>query len=208
MAQLTVNDILIRFNVSGFNISRLDTISPFSMTQNIVYAHFEFSEHWSNMTPTIVMTHNYATIHLFLDDENMLLIPNEMLQEVGTIEVSVFAGNIRTINSSFISVVESGFREETPPRPPEDIFTYVKTPNNQVPLLRSQDGSLQWLDSATDTWRTLDELLIDEHTLVFGEQGQLTVNTTDDFVGDNTLPMTALGVEVIVGNIHEVLTLI
>lgn len=38
--------------------------------------------------------------------------------------------------------------------------------------------------------------------------GKLTVNTTDDFKGDNTLPMTAAGVETVVGNIEALLSTI
>lgn len=37
------------------------------------------------------------------------------------------------------------------------------------------------------------------------ENGDLTVETTDGFAGDNTLPMTAAGVETVVGNIEVLL---
>lgn len=37
------------------------------------------------------------------------------------------------------------------------------------------------------------------------EDGKLTVDTTDDFTGDNTLPMTAAGVQTVVGNIDVLL---
>lgn len=36
-------------------------------------------------------------------------------------------------------------------------------------------------------------------------EGKLTVDTTDDFMGDNTLPMSAAGVQTVVGNINVLL---
>jgi len=136
MYELTVNDILIKINVSDRNISRVDVTPIYRMTQNYAFIQFTFSEHWSNLTPAIILKHNYAVGHYFLDENGIMPIPNEMLQEVGTIEVSVMAGNLRTINSTFISVVESGFAEESPPKPPLATHVYVKTPNNSTPIIR------------------------------------------------------------------------
>lgn len=44
----------------------------------------------------------------------------------------------------------------------------------------------------------------DNHTIIYNEDGKLTVNTADE-VGDNTLPITAAAVNTTVGNIEVLL---
>jgi len=44
----------------------------------------------------------------------------------------------------------------------------------------------------------------DNHTIIYGEDGKLSVNTADE-VGDNTLPITAAAVNTTVGNIEVLL---
>ena len=203
--ELGLNDILVNFNVARFVVSRVDNFSVPSMTKNHVYASFEFDDTWQGLTPTAIFSKGDFVQHMPLDDNNVTYVPNELLADAGTIIVSVYAGSLRTVNEAHIQVIQSGYKDETQPPPLIPFHTYVKTPNNSVPLIRRENGVFQYQDSENN-WHNLEEIQVDEHTLIFDPQGQLTVNTTDDFEGDNSLPITAGGVHTIVGNINELLS--
>ena len=154
--ELGINDILIKFDVARFVVSRIDKFSIPHMTQNYVYAQFSFDESWQGLTlKTAILSKGGVVLHLPLDENNMTYVPNEFLEEPGTIVVSVYAGDKRTVNEAHIQVIRGGYIDEIPPPPPKPHYTFVKTPENSVPFLREADDEIEYFSTEKDEWRAV-----------------------------------------------------
>ena len=149
--ELGVNDILIKFNVSRFVISRVENFSIPSMTQNYVYVQFAFDDTWQGLEPTAILSRDTTVHQLPLDENNIAKVPNDLLTHAGTIIVSAFAGDLRTVNETHIQVMQSGFRDEAPP--PQPPYVFVKTPDNSVPYIREIDHEFEYYSTETDEFR-------------------------------------------------------
>ena len=155
MYEIGKNDIVLRINVLNQNVIRVDTFVVFQYSRNFYYIQFTFSEHWDNLLPTIILSKGEHHQHLYTDDNGVLKIPNEYMHDLGKIEVSCFAGDLRVINSALISVVKSGFKDETTPPDIDPLHTFVKTPNNSVPLLREVDDEVEYFSTDLNEWRAV-----------------------------------------------------
>lgn len=130
------NNIYIPFTVSSFDIRRNDNRTVPSGNQNYIFAQFNFSANWSNLNKIAIFSKiGVDTVHSPIVD-NVCKIPNEFMNSVGDIEVSVFAGDRRTVNTAIINVSKSGYKEGIPPLPSESSSIYVQTPDSSVPYIR------------------------------------------------------------------------
>lgn len=143
------NNVFIPFIVEDLLIRRIDDRKIPSHNQNHIYAKFTFSSSWNGLSKIAIFSKGIITFNLPIVD-NICQIPNELLTEVGTIDISIFAGDRRTVIVSTIEVVESGFKEGIPPLPPEPNSIYVQSPNSTIPFVRYENNNFEFF--ANDMW--------------------------------------------------------
>jgi len=121
------------------------------MNRNFIRAKFTFSENWNGLTKIAIFHRGRYAIHVPLENDECQ-IPNELMETIGSINVSVYAGNLRTTNTAAIRITESGFTEPEPPEPlpPEINYEFVQTPNNSVLFIRVQNGIFEFF--ANGVW--------------------------------------------------------
>lgn len=113
-----MDNLILKFKVKHQNISRLDLLKLVSGSRNYVKAQFSFTDDWNGTTKTARFTCNETTYDMLLDDEDSCLIPWEVINESGFFEVSVFGGDLITVDTSRVYVIESGYTEGGYPVPP------------------------------------------------------------------------------------------
>jgi hypothetical protein len=120
-------------------------------------ARFSFSGVWNGLPVNAIFSKtDHEDVFLQIVD-GVCQVPNEMMETPGNILVSVYGGDLRTVNSDSIVVVESGYKEggpPLPPTPPAPQRVYVQTPTGTeaIPEIRWHNGQQQayingeWMD--------------------------------------------------------------
>lgn len=157
------NNVYIPFNVSSLIISRTAQQSIPVDNQNYIHAKFRFTRDWNGLnktaifqkdppiTSTATLAGNFgdSAIHVPLVDD-ICMFPNEYLLEEGTISVSVYASDRRTVNRVFVNVTESGYMDGVPPADTEPNFEYVQTESAYaITAIRWHSDKLQGLVGGT-----------------------------------------------------------
>lgn len=204
------------------NKNRLTTrkVEPVtSGSVNVYDVHFEFSPDWQGMTRTAVFRSTGNPVSVLLDEDNRCTIPWYVLTTqnrdlsvgvYGTIGDDVV---LPTIWASLGPILE-GAAPGDDARPP--------TPELWQQELAKKGDTLSY-DGLNLTLKSGDKPLSSvEITNGGGEGGPVykfghglkqegltvSVDAVNDFTGDNTLPITAAGVQTTVGNIEALLATI
>jgi hypothetical protein len=159
----------LRFDVNNQTIKRVDDFKVVANSRNYLYAEFNFlTDDWDGKTKTALFTSNKLTKQVVLDNRNSCLVPWEVLQKEGFLEVSLFGGDLITVNVAKVRVNESGYREGTEPEPPTpDVYSQIiEDVDNVKQMVAYIDAKTQ---IATDD--EVDEMLDD----IFNNN-----STTDD----------------------------
>lgn len=186
---------------------------------NVYEAAFAFSEDWAGLEKTAVFRAGEKTASVLLDETGACAIPWEALQRPG---VRLEAGVYGTQGGSLVlptvwadlGYIMTGAAPGDEARPPTpDLW--------RQELAKKADGlALDGLDlKLLSGEKELSKVELPPPGggggMAYGVghglkvvNGDLTVNTVDDFKGDNTLPMTAAGVDLVVGNIEALLSTI
>lgn len=137
---------VLQFNVRNQNISRVDNFHVVANSKNYVRALFYFlTDDWNDVTKTAIFDAGEKAYEMLLNEENTCMIPWEWLKEPGIKHVSVFGGNLITVNKETVTVHESGYKDgETPREPTPDIYQQILT------LLRNNGDGLE--DSRQYGW--------------------------------------------------------
>ena len=186
-----------------------------SGSANVYHARFEFSPDWDGLTRIAVFKAGAASRSVLLDDTNECVIPWEVLEQYRPF-TSLMAGVYGTKGGEIVLPTvwaRLGIILEGVPAPPGVIPPTPELWQQELAkkqdVLRGLPGQVVGFDEAGRA------VAVDMpsgggtgydvgHGLAV-KDGKLTVVTTDDFTGDNTLPMTAAGVENVVGNIEILL---
>lgn len=189
---------------------------------NVYPVRFEFSPDWDGLQKTAVFRAGNGSVSLLLDESGETAIPWEVLQRPN---LQLQAGIYGSLGEDVIlptvwvplGIILQGTTPGENARPPTpevwqqaleqglagkaDAINYTETGElglfsgkrllSSVPLLGGGGGP---------SWGIGHGLKIVD--------GNLSVNAVDDFSGDNTLPMTAAGVQTTVGNIEAILATI
>lgn len=98
-----------------------------SQSKNYVKAHFDLlSDDWAIPITAIFRASNNNAYSILLDSENNCMIPWEVLETAGTVNVSAFCGDRHTANIAQFEVVQSGYTEgETPSDPTPTVYEQI-----------------------------------------------------------------------------------
>jgi|GEM_PF-1934657 len=89
---------------------------------------FNFSDEWKRTKKTVIFTYNENSYNVLLDDDNIVVVPYEVIHHPG-FTLSVYGTNngMRiTTNTCRVPVIESGYAEgETPPEPTQTVYEQI-----------------------------------------------------------------------------------
>lgn len=184
---------------------------------NVYEAAVEFSEDWDGLEKTAVFRAGKKSVSVLLDDSNKTVIPWEVLTTPGErLEAGVYGRKGGTVTLPTIwadlGYILTGAAPGDEARPP--------TPDLWEQELARKGDRLDYTETGELGLYSGEKLLGSVPApggggMSFGVghglkvvDGDLTVNAVNDFKGDNTLPMTAAGVQTAVGNIEALLATI
>ena len=181
---------------------------------------FDFDREWDDYRykTVIVADENGAEIEKILMDGNTCSL-TALGNKLWRIKIGVTAGDIITTTPCDVRILPSilSFINGRVAPPPEDIYSQIMELLNQLKEGEISDEDIQkavnaylelhpvTISPATDS--TLGGIIVGEN-LTVTESGVLSVDTTDEMVADNTKPITAAGVNVVVGDIGSLLATI
>lgn len=182
---------MFRLVVSKNQIKVAQTEPMTSGSVDVYQIQFEFSDDWDGFLKFAVFDDGDVRIEIPLDESNICNIPWEVMTDPGdTVEAGVYGAKgkqvLPTIWATLGKIQEGVIEGEAPADSPsgwQAAFSQIAVSKGDN--LNFIDGDLQ-LRSGENVLSTL----------------RLTV---DDFEGDSTRPMSAAGVENIVGNIDVLL---
>lgn len=100
--------ISIKFRAAGQLLERMDKQNLVAFARNELYAEFETDEVWNGKEPvTAQFTNGSASYDIELED-GKCLIPWEVLQDRGILEVALFGGDLLTTNTVNVSILSTG----------------------------------------------------------------------------------------------------
>lgn len=197
------------------NLTLLERERVTSGSVNVYQVRFDFSEDWAELDRTAVFRCGGKEFSMLLDASGRCVIPWEVLQKPGfRLEVGAYGSRggetvLPTVWES-LGTVLTGVNASEGSAPP--------TPELWQQTLAGKGDRLGYTESGELGLYAGEKLLSAVPAsgggggMSYGighglkvENGDLTVETTDGFAGDNTLPMTAAGVETVVGNIEVLL---
>lgn len=205
-------------NKNKLTLKQRETVTSGSV--NVYEARFGFSEDWEGLSRTAVFQAAGTLAEVLLGPEGACVVPWEVLQKPGYgLKAGVYGKNaagetvLPTVWASLGTILEgvpAGGEGARPPTP--DLW--------QQELARKGDR-LDYTEAGELGLYAGDKLL--NSVLVSGSGGSIiykfghglkqegvnvSVDAVSDFSGDNTLPMTAAGVQASVGNIEALLATI
>lgn len=117
----------LSFRIEKQNILRTDSNKVVANSKNYLYAAFTFStDDWDEVKiKTAIFKNRDRVFNVILDDNNECLVPHEVLDS-GTVIVSVFGGNLITVDCASFKIHESGYEEGVTPEPPtQDVYSQI-----------------------------------------------------------------------------------
>ena len=119
---------VLRFEVRGQYITRIDEEVPVAKCANMFKAHFDFlTEEWEGQKTAIFVQGNYSKSQL-LDEHNECIVPWEFFdtEERTRGYVSVYCGDLITANESRVKIEKTGYRESDASVPPTpDVYQQI-----------------------------------------------------------------------------------
>ena len=130
---------ILTFDVTNQHIRRTDSFRVVAKSKNYLHAQFCFlTEEWNEKEKTAL----FGSYPVILNGD-ACLVPWEVLKGPGTFSVSVFAGDLVTVDKVFVRVYESGYCEEVVPGEPPTPDVYAQI----VALLGMKADTLRYEDN-------------------------------------------------------------
>lgn len=100
----------LQFSINQQHIKRIDNENVVADSRNYLKARFTFSDEWNGLIKTAVFTHGENTYNAILDAENGCVVPWEVIKS-GYVHVSVFGGDLITVDKAEVFISSSGYAE-------------------------------------------------------------------------------------------------
>lgn len=204
-------------NKNKLTVRQRETVTSGSV--NVYDVQFEFSPDWDGLTRTAVFNAGAETRSVRLDESGQCVIPWEVLTQHGRQLVAGVYGThgddlvLPTIWASLGTILEGVPTDSAGTRPPTPDLWEQELAGKGDTL--AYDGLNLSLKSGEKTLSSVEIAGGGGGSIAyrFGhglkQDGlDVSVDAVSDFTGDNTLPMTAAGVQTQVGNIEALLATI
>lgn len=178
---------------------------------NVYQVQFEFSEDWEDLERTAVFRAGDKPVSVLLDGTGEAVIPWEVLTTPGKrLEVGVYGARggdvvLPTVWTNLGKILTGAAPGDDAKPPAPDLWKQELAKKGDR---LSYDGLNLSLKSGEDTLSSVELIRGTDYKFGHGlkqEGVNVSVDAVSDFTGDNTLPMTAAGVQTTVGNIEALL---
>lgn len=204
-------------NKNKLTVRQRETVTSGSV--NVYDVQFEFSPDWDGLTRTAVFNAGAETRSVRLEESGQCVIPWEVLTQPGRQLIAGIYGTcgddlvLPTIWASLGAILEGVPTDGPGTRPPTPDLWEQELDRKADAI--AYDGLTLRLKSGGKTLSSVEIAGGGGGSIVyrFGhglkQDGlDVSVDAVSDFTGDNTLPMTAAGVQTTVGNIEALLATI
>lgn len=142
----------LSFSVIDQVLNRLDSTTVVAKSKNFLTAQFEFNALWNGLVKTAQFSNGVTVVNQVLVD-NKCVVPWEVLQNDGTVSITVFGGDLLTTTTIRLKVEKCALQEVTEP---------VEETPNAYDQLAELVATIQAKQEATDN--KLDELIVSLNT--------------------------------------------
>ena len=157
MKVIPIENKIMKLQVNGQHLKRVDKVVIVNKLRNILVAKFEFNKAWNDVTPFAIFknkTNSYCIPISMEENIGECVVPHEVLQSKW-FKMTLFGGDLLTTNELTIYLVESGYTEDisSTVEPSADIFVQIydelnnKANINHIHTVEDVDGLSDALDS-------------------------------------------------------------
>lgn len=120
--------MIIDYKVDGQILRRTGRNLIVADSIKYLAVRFNFSDEWKRTKKTVIFTYNENSYNVLLDDDNIVVVPYEVIHHPG-FTLSVYGTNngMRITSSTCrVPVIKSGYAEgETPPEPTQTVYEQI-----------------------------------------------------------------------------------
>lgn len=140
----------LNFTVTNQKIKYVSNLYIVEKSRNYLTAKFSFSgSEWKNVAKTAIFKKDDTVINVLLDENGRCQVPWEVITK-GTLRVSVFGGDLVTVDTADVKILKSGYEEgNAPSEPTSDVYSQILT---ELQSIRDDFITEEMLGQAVEDW--------------------------------------------------------
>ena len=140
----------LNFTVTNQKIKYVSNLYIVEKSRNYLTAKFSFSgSAWKNVVKTAIFKKGDKTYNVVLDANGKCNVPADVITK-GILEVSVFGGDLITVDSASVKILKSGYEDgEAPTDPPPDVYAQILS---ELQDIRTSFITEDQLGQAVEDW--------------------------------------------------------
>lgn len=140
----------LNFSVTNQKIKYSSNLYIVEKSRNYLTAKFSFSgKEWKNVAKTAIFKKGDMVYNVLLDDEGRCNVPYEVISS-GILKVSVFGGDLITVDSADVKIIKSGYEEgNAPSEPTPDVYAQILA---ELQSIRDDFITEEILGQAVEDW--------------------------------------------------------
>lgn len=140
----------LNFTVTNQRIKYVSNLYIVEKSRNYLTAKFSFSgSEWKNVAKTAIFKKDDNVINVLLDENGRCPVPWELITK-GTLKVSVFGGDLVTVDTAEVKILKSGYEEgNAPSEPTSDVYAQILA---ELQSIRDDFITEEMLGQAVEDW--------------------------------------------------------
>ena len=140
----------LNFTVTNQRIKYVSNLYIVEKSRNYLTAKFSFSgSEWKNVAKTAIFKKDDNVINVLLDENGRCTVPWELITR-GTLKVSVFGGDLVTVDTAEVKILKSGYEEgNAPSEPTSDVYAQILA---ELQSIRDDFITEEMLGQAVEDW--------------------------------------------------------
>lgn len=140
----------LNFSVTNQRIKYTSNLYIVEKSRNYLTAKFSFSgKEWKNVAKTAIFKKGDAVYNVLLDEDGRCNVPHEVISS-GVLKVSVFGGDLVTVDTADVKIVKSGYEEgNAPSEPTPDVYAQILA---ELQSVRDDFITEDMLGQAVEDW--------------------------------------------------------
>lgn len=146
----------LNFTVTNQKIKYVSNLYIVEKSRNYLTAKFSFSgSEWKNVAKTAIFKKDDTVINVLLDENGRCKVPWEVITK-GTLRVSVFGGDLVTVDTADVKILKSGYEEgNAPSEPTPDVYAQIL---KELQLVREEAITEEVLEQLIEDWLANHEI--------------------------------------------------
>jgi hypothetical protein len=140
----------LNFTVTNQKIKYVSNLYIVEKSKNYLTAKFTFSgSEWKNVAKTAIFKKDDTVINVVLDESGRCEVPWEVITK-GTLRVSVFGGDLVTVDTADVKILKSGYEEgNAPSKPTPDVYAQILS---ELQSIREETVTEEMVGQAVEDW--------------------------------------------------------